>query len=258
MSDERKKVEHPSWCDRERCTAPEFKPTLEEYRHAADTGAHRSSPVTAYNGRGDLEMFVQQMVCPWDTEAFLSFGMGETGLGSIPISAAGGGFALFEMLAQPIGDLVREYPALYGERFGWVADATSSGEASAETQDVEDEWETLPGVTDTYPSTSAHDNAQHVEEYEDEEALLEPMPYRLTANGRIVTRGTLPEIGAAVAELVTTRLAEAPERVALDAHTINLAFNTGAVEQALAERGEWFTVIDGQGPDPQHIRVTKE
>lgn len=88
--------------------------------------------------------------------------------------------------------------------------------------------------------------------------LLDPMPYRLTVNGAVATRGTLQEVQAAVAQLVTTRLAEAPERVALDAQTINLAFNTGAVEEALAERGEWFTVLDAHGEDPQRIKVTKE
>lgn len=88
--------------------------------------------------------------------------------------------------------------------------------------------------------------------------LLDPMPYRLTVNGRIVTRGTLQEVGAAVAELVTTRLAAAPERMAPEAHAVNALFNEGHVQRALDERGEWFTVIDGQGPDPQHIQVEVE
>jgi hypothetical protein len=88
--------------------------------------------------------------------------------------------------------------------------------------------------------------------------LLDPMPYRLTVNGRIVTRGTLQEVGAAVAELVTTRLAAAPERMAPEAHAVNALFNEGHVQRALDERGEWFTVIDGQGPDPQHIWVEVE
>jgi hypothetical protein len=88
--------------------------------------------------------------------------------------------------------------------------------------------------------------------------LLESMPYRLTVNGRIVTRGTLQEVQAAVAELVTTRLAAAPERMAPEAHAINALFNEGHVARGVAERGEWFTVVDGQGPDPQHIRVEAE
>jgi hypothetical protein len=88
--------------------------------------------------------------------------------------------------------------------------------------------------------------------------LLEPMPYRLTANGRIVTRGTVQEVRAAVAEMVTTRLAAAPERMAGEAHAVNALFNEGHVERQLDESGEWFTVLDGQGPDPQYIRVAKE
>lgn len=87
--------------------------------------------------------------------------------------------------------------------------------------------------------------------------LLESIPYRLTVNGRVV-RGTLREIRAAVAELVTTRLAAAPERMAEEAHAINALFNEGHVQRVLDEHGEWFTVIDGQGPDPQHIRVEVE
>jgi hypothetical protein len=88
--------------------------------------------------------------------------------------------------------------------------------------------------------------------------LLDPMPYRLTVNGRIVTRGTLQEIRAAVAELVTTRLAGAPEGLAIDAQMLNMAFNSGAVQEALDEGGEWFTIFGADGPARLHIRVTKE
>jgi hypothetical protein len=263
VAEEREKVVHPSWCDPGVCTAPEFRPTYEEYREGRnDRGEHRSSvlAVPGYGPDSDLQVSVSEAVAPWGTGTFLTMQTGDFGLSwTTQIGEGGKGFELFELLAKPIGDLTREFPVLYAERYGYVADATSSGEASAETQDVEDEWETLPGVTDTYPSTSAHDNAQHVEEYDDEElALLEPMPYRLTANGRIVTRGTLQEIRAAVSELVTTRLAAAPERMAPEAHAVNALFNKGYVQRALDESGEWFTVIDGQGPNPQHIQITKE
>ncbi|WP_399559090.1 hypothetical protein OG762_52365 (plasmid) [Streptomyces sp. NBC_01136] len=243
---------------------------MEEYKGALEMGAHQSSPLTAYNGRGDLEMSLQQAVCPWDTDTFLSFRMGEEGMGSIPISAAGGGMALFDLLAKEIGDLTRAYPALYGERFGYVADATSSGADPTKTQDVEEEWDTLPGVTDTYPSTSVDAEEPDDDEPEPQDVVvpgklldwevdpLESLPYRLTVNGRVAVRGTLQEVQAAVAKLVTTRLAAAPERMAPEAHAINALFNEGHVARALAARGEWFTVVDGQGPDPQHIRVTKE
>jgi hypothetical protein len=113
-------------------------------------------------------------------------------------------------------------------------DTTSSAEEVPETQDV------------VAPSMAAG-------------TLAGPrIPYRLTFNGRMAVRGTLREVRAAVAELVTTRLAAAPERMFSEAHAVNALFNEGYVEREIAERGEWFTVLDGQGPDPQHIRVAKE
>jgi hypothetical protein len=88
--------------------------------------------------------------------------------------------------------------------------------------------------------------------------LLESMPYRLTVNGRIAVRGTLQEVQAAVAEIVTTRLAAAPERMAPEAHAINALFNDGYVVREIANRGEFITLLDGAGPDPQHVRIVEE
>lgn len=275
MSEQREKIEHPSWCDRSLCTAPELRPTNEEYR-SSGLGAHRSEPLLAYGGRGDLVMSLVHAVAPWDTDVFLEIGDGEAEFGSIPVSDGGGGFALFELLAQPIGDLTRAYPTLYGERFGWVADATSSGAAAAEILDAvgrrisatastghgpedyadedqaaEDGWETLPGVTDTYPSTSVDDNEQHVEEY--------PTEYQLAVNDAAAAHGTFQEIRAAVAGLVTGWLADDPEGLALDAQTLNLAFNSGSVQAAIDERGEWSTTIGVHSAHAtMQVKVTRE
>lgn len=255
MSEQREKIEHPSWCDRSLCTAPELRPTNEEYAGTSGLGAHRSEPLLAYGGRGDLVMSLVHAVAPWDTDVFLQIGDGTAEFGSIPVSDGGGGFALFELLAQPIGDLTRAYPLLYGERLGWVADATSSGPAAAKTPDVVDEWESLPGVTDTYPSTSVDDNEQHVDEY--------PTEYQLTVNDAAAAHGTLREIRAAVAELVTGWLADDPEGLALDAQTLNLAFESGcgrsSVEAAVEERGEWSTTIGVHSAHAtMQLKVTRE
>jgi hypothetical protein len=93
------------------------------------------------------------------------------------------------------------------------------------------------------------------EQVEDEEKHVQ---YTLTINAKQVLEGTLQDVRAGVAELVTDRLAEAPERVATDAQTINMAFNTGAVEEQLDTEGDWYTVLDAYGEKPLRIRITKE
>lgn len=84
------------------------------------------------------------------------------------------------------------------------------------------------------------------------------MTYRLTVNAQQRAEGTLRDVRTKVAELVTERLGEAPERVANDAQTVNMAFNSGAVEEALDLRGDWYTVFDAYGEEPLRIRITKE
>jgi hypothetical protein len=115
MSDERERVEHPSWCDRDACTAPEFRPTSEEYKGGA-AGSHYSS--TMGSRTNDLQIFLAQSVCPWDTEAYLIVRNGEDGIPqTVPMSESGGGFALYELLGKEVEEQVRKYPALYAERF---------------------------------------------------------------------------------------------------------------------------------------------
>lgn len=287
---ERETIEHPSWCDQSLCTAPEFRPTHEEYAGPrGPLGAHRSKMLTADKNRpsGGLLIFLSQQVAPWDCATYLYFQVGEgeyPDVISTEVGDMGGGvgFGLFELLAEDIGAQTRRFPTLYGERFGWVADATSSGDAAADPLDVVADEATADAVMPRDPveleeqiaAESPFDvdplpidlegvppllaESLRAMQGENEEALLEPMPFRLTVNGRVATRGTLQEIRAAVAELVSVRLAAAPERVATDALTINMAWNSDVVKQVLAERGEWFTVLDAHGEDPQRIKVTRE
>jgi hypothetical protein len=91
-----------------------------------------------------------------------------------------------------------------------------------------------------------------------ERDLLDSMPYRLTVNGVMKMRGTLQEVQAAVADVVTTRLALAPEQIAPEAQEIRGAFAEGDVERALNERGQWFTMLDALSDNPLRIKVTKE
>lgn len=84
------------------------------------------------------------------------------------------------------------------------------------------------------------------------------MPYRLAVDGVNRARGTLQEIEAAVATIVTTRLALAPERVAPEAQAIRGAFAEGDVQTALDERGQWFTILDAHSDTPLRLKVTKE
>jgi hypothetical protein len=272
MTETREKIEHPSWCDRSLCTAPEFRPTKDEYAvaGAVGMGSHQSAPLSAYSGRDDLEMSLWQGVCPWDTDVMLVLRLGGQDLGTLPISPEGGGFGLFEMLGQAIGDLTRAYPTLYGERFGWVPGATSSGEAPAETQDVvaaaESPFDAEPeplNVDGLPPLTQAALRAMEgrpTPEIQDAGRVAdEDTRYQVTVNNAATAHGTFREIRAAVAGLVTGWLAEDPEGLALDAQTLNMAFNTGSVQDAVHERGEWYTMF---GVHSEHatmrIRVTRE
>lgn len=253
MSDEREKVEHPSWCDREACTAPEFRPTNEEYKAGGGPGGFgehvsKMRPVPGW-AVGGLELWLSQGVAPWVCRTFLRIRTGDGELyWDTEVGEAGEGFWLYELLGQEVKDSVREWPRLYAERFPYVQRAIED-EADEATADAAGDCD-----TDTTSSVDQESETQDVGEM----GLLDPMPLRLTVNGAIVTRGTLQEVRAAVAELVTKRLAEAPERVALDAQTINMAFNTGAVQQELDDHGIWLTILDVHGEDPARIRITKE
>lgn len=91
------------------------------------------------------------------------------------------------------------------------------------------------------------------------DSLLDLMPYRLTINGnRMVVRGTLQELRGHVVELVTQRLASAPDRVAISAGQIHAEWSGGRVERELTGQGRWAATLDPFGPDPLRMTITTE
>lgn len=112
----------------------------------------------------------------------------------------------------------------------------------------QEEWAALPGVTDTYPSTSIADNAEHVED---------DQRYQLVLDNSVILVGTFREIRAEVAERVTTRLATDPGNLAAEVGLINQAFTGGDVEIVVASHGEWSTLFGATGKNPVHIKVTR-
>jgi hypothetical protein len=232
-------------------------------------------------------------MCPWDTEAYLTMRNGEDGIPqTVPMSASGGGFALYALLGQEVKEAVRKWPALYAEQFPYVQRAIedeadeATADASMPRDPVElqeqmtaefladEEAEERPTITnpdeprrkyafigcDDCGSVSTCAPAERCWRGKPEAYISkEPgVSYKLTINAEQRAEGTLQEVRAAVAELVTKRLEEAPERVALDAQTVNMAFNSGAIQEALDLRGDWYTVVDAFGEEPLRIRVTKE
>lgn len=131
MSEQRKSITHPTWCDREACTAPEFRMTNEEYQQTRthDAPRHKSRVLVMDQHRQDAGLFVflEQLCAPWDCSTFLRFQVGKGAFAetfSTEVGDAGPamGFAVFELLAEEIASQTRQYPSLYEERFGWVAD----------------------------------------------------------------------------------------------------------------------------------------
>lgn len=91
-------------------------------------------------------------------------------------------------------------------------------------------------------------------------AAVYPMHYALTVNGQITRHSTFRDLRGAVADLVTRRLAVAPERVAEEAQAMHALFlPRGAVQQALdVPGGEWCTVFDQFSSEQLRIRITSE
>lgn len=288
MSDERERVEHPSWCDREKCTAPEYLPTNEEYKEkdALARGEHRSPvsvlPAYGYGEGRELQVFISQAVAPWVCSTYLRFQTADRELSwstQVGDGVDAAGFALYELLGLEVKDAVRKYPTLYAERFPYVQRAIEdeADEATAEASmprdpveledrmAVEDEADEEAEETHECPfpgkcfvcaptTTRSADEEHKAPDMGDERVT-----YKVTVNARELAEGTLQEARAAVADLVTRRLGAEPERVAEEALSLNMALTPGgAFESAMAEKGQWFTVFDAYGEDPLRIRVTKE
>jgi hypothetical protein len=81
--------------------------------------------------------------------------------------------------------------------------------------------------------------------------------YKLTVNGRTTQIATLQEVTAAVAEMVTVRLAAEPDRVAEEAQALHDCFRSGLVAETIDGRGVWHTIFDQWGPDQLRITVAK-
>ena len=273
MTKNRERVEHPSWCDPEACTAVEFVPTNEEYRQLGTdrSGEHRSKVLVArgYGPQGDLSVQLLQAVAPWACWKYLSMiTAGGEQSWTTEAGQAGLGFALYELLGQEVKDSVREFPTLYAERFPYVQralddeadEATADAAAPRDPVELEEQMAAEAGPDEqraalygcTHPPDEPCSGNTRKATY--------PMSYRLTVNGKTGDpHGTFPEVRAAVADLVTRRLAVEPERVAAEAQTINAQFQTGgAVQKALDERAEWYTVFDAYGEEPLRIRITVE
>lgn len=70
-------VEHPAWCDRSLCTAPEFRPTEPGERYA-----HRSAnllmagdwPPDRYDYTQEAEAYLSQAVARWECATYLRVG----------------------------------------------------------------------------------------------------------------------------------------------------------------------------------------
>jgi hypothetical protein len=272
---DKEKIEHPSWCDRSKCTAPEFRPEKLEQGEVCGEHVSKALLFPGYNEEMGLRAYLSQAVAPWGTGTYLRLRSGNGQLSWMTEVGQGGvGFELFELLAQPIGDGARAYPALYGERYGWVADATSSGADAAETLDVvaaESPFDVdplpldlegrRPHLADVMRALSATASTGHgPEDYADEDQAAdeESTRYQLTVNHKAAMYGSLQEVQAAVALIVTTSLAANPVSLAEEAQTMNLAFTGGAVQAALDERGEWSTLYGVATGHPSRITVNRE
>ena len=122
-------VVHPEWCDRSKCTAPDVRPLKLEKGERC--GEHLSERLLL-PGIKDLRVFLSQSVAPWGTGTFLRMQTADgSEAWSTQIGEGGAGFQLFELMAKEVGAQAREWPTLYGERFGYVAEATKPEELQA-------------------------------------------------------------------------------------------------------------------------------
>lgn len=86
----------------------------------------------------------------------------------------------------------------------------------------------------------------------------EPQRYKLKVDGQEWLSGTLQDVQAHVAELVTTLLASNPAGLAEEAQALNEAFTSGAVQRELDERAIWYTILGAHTTQPVRIRITDE
>jgi hypothetical protein len=80
---------------------------------------------------------------------------------------------------------------------------------------------------------------------------------QLLVDSKVHAVGTLDEVKAAVAELVTTLLVANPVSLAEDAGNLNRVFNDGTVFDAVTEHGRWWTLFGVATPQPVRIEVNR-
>lgn len=66
---------------------------------------------------------------------------------------------------------------------------------------------------------------------------------RATLDGREVGSGTMQDVQAAVAEVITGLVAEDPDEYAKDAQRAQRAFADGAVDERVRDSGYWTLVL---------------
>lgn len=169
MSENQKRIEHPSWCDRARCTAPEFrpeKPTQEIHEHVS-----RELIFPGYAEGMELRAVLSKSVAPWDTATFLRLRSGNGQLSWMTEVGSGGvGFELFELLGETVKESVRAFPVLYAERFPYIERAIEE-ETDAATADAvmpRDPVELAEMISADSDGWDPDDPDGNVEEYERE------------------------------------------------------------------------------------------
>ncbi|WP_367575293.1 hypothetical protein [Streptomyces griseoaurantiacus] len=176
------------------------------------------------SARGGLLVRLSKSVAPWETATFLRL---ETEEGSVSfmaeMSRESPAFALYELLGQEVDDLARKWPALYGD----------------ERQEDEEEGLFL---------------------LEEREAAPDPgprIPLQLVVNHQVRATGTLIDVRAGVAEVVT-ELLEGDPALAGAAGELNRVFNDGTVATALSARGgSWSTLFGAASERPMSITIKR-
>lgn len=97
-------ITHPDWCDRDLCTAPKVRPTLDEDKKAAKRGQHRSATL-AEVGYPAEEVYLVQPIAPWECNTYLHVAPGWDI--SLETNAP-----LLRAILTHVDELQRDYPTL--------------------------------------------------------------------------------------------------------------------------------------------------
>jgi hypothetical protein len=81
--------------------------------------------------------------------------------------------------------------------------------------------------------------------------------YRVSDGDVVVRAKNFRDARSVVAEAITNFLADDPEAVAGSATSVNLMFETGAVEHSLIAHGSWSTTVIVNGEPVQMVIIKK-